>query len=182
MSFIETPIRDLIIFEPRVFEDERGYFFESYNQKTFKEAGITTEFIQDNQSYSTFGTLRGMHLQKAEHAQAKLVRVIQGEVLDVAIDLRKNSTTFGEHFSVILSGENHKQLFVPRGFAHGFVVLSSKAVFQYKVDNYYNQESEAGFIYNDSTTAIDWKIDEKDVELSKKDQVLPSFNKLLEEL
>ncbi len=178
---IETTfIKDLVIFTPRIFEDERGHFFESYNEKAFLENGVTTKFVQDNQSFSTYGTLRGMHLQRGDHAQAKLVRVTKGEVLDVAVDLRPDSATFGKYLSVKLSEENNKQLFIPRGFAHGFVVLSKEAIFQYKVDNYYNKESEAGFIYNDEEIAIDWQIDEKDIRLSSKDQVLSSYTKLKE--
>ncbi|PIK14714.1 dTDP-4-dehydrorhamnose 3,5-epimerase [Halobacteriovorax sp. JY17] len=180
---IETTfIKDLVIFTPRVFEDERGHFFESYNEKSFLENGITTKFVQDNQSFSTYGTLRGMHLQRGDHAQAKLVRVTKGEVLDVAVDLRPDSATFGKYLSVKLSEENHKQIFIPRGFAHGFVVLSKEAIFQYKVDNYYNKESEAGFIFNDPSIAIDWLIPESDISLSEKDQILPSFNGLKERL
>ena len=179
MNVEKTPIEDLLVITPRVFSDERGYFFESYNQKAFKEHGINANFVQDNQSYSTFGTLRGMHLQLGEHAQAKLVRVVKGEVLDVAVDLRENSPTFKKYFSVTLSEENGKQLFVPRGFAHGFVVLSKEAIFQYKVDNFYNKESESGFIYNDKEIGIEWKINEDDIQLSKKDELLPSFKEMI---
>ena len=178
----KTMIKDLVIITPQIFEDDRGYFFESYNEKKLSELGITTKFIQDNQSYSTYGTLRGMHLQKGEHAQAKLVRVTRGKVLDIVVDLRTNSETFGHSFSTTLSEENNKQLYIPRGFAHGFVVLSKAAVFQYKVDNYYHKESEAGFMYNDPELSINWKIDEKDIKLSKKDLILPSFSELSETL
>ncbi|EQC43522.1 dTDP-4-dehydrorhamnose 3,5-epimerase [Bacteriovorax sp. Seq25_V] len=176
MSFNETPIKDLVIFEPRIFQDERGYFFESYNLNTFKLAGLEYNFVQDNQSFSTYGTLRGLHLQRGEHAQAKLVRVTQGSVLDVAVDLREDSPTYLKHFSVELSAENGKQLMIPRGFAHGFVVLSESATFQYKVDNFYNQASEDGIAYNDSKLNIDWKVSETDIKLSAKDLKLGSLD------
>ena len=176
MNIIETQIKDLIIIEPRVFTDNRGYFFESYNQKIMENSGLKYNFIQDNQSFSTFGTIRGLHLQTGEYAQAKLVRVIQGEVLDVAIDLRPNSETFGKSYSIKLSGENHKQFLIPRGFAHGFSVLSETAVFSYKCDNLYNKESEAGIKYDDSELAIDWKVPQDKVKVSEKDLLLPSFD------
>jgi dTDP-4-dehydrorhamnose 3,5-epimerase len=179
MEIKETPIKDLLIVQPRVFKDERGYFFESYNEQIFFDLGITANFVQDNQSFSTYGTLRGMHLQKGDHAQAKLVRVIKGEVLDVAVDLRENSPTYKEHYSILLSESNQTQFFVPRGFAHGFVVLSKEAIFQYKVDNYYNKSSESGFIYNDEEIGIDWKIDEKHIQLSSKDKILPPFGEMV---
>lgn len=175
MPFLQTPIPDLIVFEPKIWKDERGYFYESYNFKTFVEGGITTSFIQDNQAKSTYGVLRGLHYQVAPYAQAKLVRVLEGEVLDVAVDLRENSPTYGQHYTIRLSAENHKQLFVPRGFAHGYVVLSPTAVFVYKVDNYYSKESEGGLIYNDLQLNIDWQIDLKDAILSEKDLMLPAF-------
>lgn len=175
MPFLETPIPDLIVFEPKVWKDDRGYFYESYNLKTFIDGGITTTFIQDNQARSTFGVLRGLHYQIAPYAQAKLVRVIEGEVLDVAVDLRENSPTYGQWFSIRLSAENHKQLFVPRGFAHGYVVLSETCIFTYKVDNYYSKASEGGVVYNDPALNVDWEIDLDKVVLSEKDLVLPKF-------
>lgn len=175
MPFHSTPIEGLIIFEPRIFEDERGYFFESYNQNTFSEAGITGNFVQDNQSFSSYGTIRGIHLQLGEHSQAKLVRVTHGKVLDVAVDLRKDSPTYGQHFSIELSAENNKQLYIPRGFGHGFSVLSDKAIFQYKCDNFYNKESESGVIYNDKNLNIDWMVPEDKLIASSKDKELKSF-------
>ncbi len=157
MNIIPSKLEGCIVIEPRIFNDSRGYFFESFNQKTFTEfTGHDLPFVQDNQSYSTEGTLRGLHLQKGEYAQSKLVRVTLGEVLDVAVDLRKSSATYGQYHSVILSESNHLQFFVPRGFAHGFVVLSDVAVFQYKCDNYYHKGSEAGIHFADPTLNIDW--------------------------
>lgn len=176
MPFIETSIKDLVIFEPRVFEDSRGYFFESYNKNVFKEVGIHQEFVQDNQSFSARGTIRGIHFQTGIHAQAKLVRVLEGEVLDVAVDLRPESPTFGKHFSILLSSENKKQLYLPRGFGHGFSVLSETAIFSYKCDNFYNKEAEAGIKFDDRDLAIDWKIPTSDATVSEKDIILPSFN------
>ena len=178
MPFISTPIKDLIIFEPKVFNDERGFFFESYNSKTFSDNGITANFIQDNHSSSAFGVLRGLHFQRAPFAQAKLVRVIEGEVLDVAVDLRKKSPTFGQWFSIILSSENKKQLFVPRGFAHGFVVLSQSAQFLYKVDNVYSKESEGSIVFSDEDLNIDWQIDLSKVLVSQKDAQAKSFKEV----
>ena len=176
MPFIETALAGAYIIEPRVFEDHRGYFFECYNKNSFdQETGADVNFVQDNESYSGYGTLRGLHYQAGEHAQAKLVRVIHGKVLDVAVDLRESSPTYGQHITVELSGENKKQLFVPRGFGHGFVVLSETALFAYKCDNFYNKESEGGIIYNDPKLNIDWGIEEKDVVLSEKDGILPVF-------
>ena len=175
MPFIETKLKGAIIIEPKVFEDHRGYFFESYNKKHFVDNGITADFVQDNESFSSRGTLRGLHYQAGEHAQAKLVRVIKGRVLDVAVDLREDSPTYGQHTSVELSEENKKLFFVPRGFGHGFVVLSETAIFSYKCDNFYNKASEGGIIYNDPTLNIDWGIDHKDMILSEKDTVLPVF-------
>lgn len=173
MSFIETGIKDLKVFEPQVWSDDRGYFYESYNLKKFQEGGIHATFVQDNQARSNYGVLRGLHYQVAPFAQAKLVRVLEGEVLDVVVDLREKSETYGQWYSIRLSAENHKQLFVPRGFAHGYVVLSASAVFAYKVDNYYSKESEGGVIYNDPNLNIDWEIDLKDAILSEKDKALP---------
>lgn len=177
MSIIETPIKGLKIIEPRVFGDDRGYFFESYNEKTFKEAGIENVFVQDNQSRSVFGVLRGLHYQVPPFAQAKLVRVVEGKVLDVAVDIRPDSETYGEWFSIVLSAENKKQLFIPRGFAHGFLVLSETAEFFYKCDNFYSKESEGGLLYNDPKLKIDWQIDLEKILLSEKDAILPEFGK-----
>ena len=173
MPFKKTNIEGLLIYDPKVFEDKRGYFFESYNSKIFKEAGIENQFVQDNQSLSQKGVLRGLHYQIGEFAQAKLVRVLEGSVLDVAVDIRKESSTFGEHFKIELSAENKLNMFVPRGFAHGFLVLSDHAVFAYKCDNYYSKEHEAGIIYNDPTISIDWQSDTHDLNLSEKDRQLP---------
>jgi dTDP-4-dehydrorhamnose 3,5-epimerase len=175
MPFIPTSIPDLFIFEPRVFEDNRGYFFESYNQKTFREAGIEINFIQDNQSSSQYGVIRGLHYQLDPYGQTKLVRVLSGKILDVAVDIRKGSPSFGKSFSIELSAENKKQLLVPKGFAHGFSVLSEKAEVFYKCDSFYNKESEAGFMYNDATVGIDWKIPPGKEIISEKDKWLPSF-------
>ncbi|MBT4791737.1 MAG: dTDP-4-dehydrorhamnose 3,5-epimerase [Halobacteriovoraceae bacterium] len=175
MPFIETPIKGLLIFQPKVFTDNRGSFFESYNRKTFLKADIDCNFVQDNQSKSSFGTLRGLHLQTNEMAQAKLVRALSGNILDVAVDLRPKSKTFGEYFSIELSVENGSQLFIPRGFAHGFVVLSSEAIFSYKCDNYYSPENEDGIMYNDQSLNIDWKLPAADLIFSDKDTKLKSF-------
>ncbi len=176
MPFLTTPLEGVQVFEPRVFKDDRGYFYESYNKNTFTEAGITCEFVQDNQSFSEYGTVRGIHLQLGDYAQAKLVRVIQGEVLDVAVDLRAGSKTFGQHFAIHLSADNHKQLFIPRGFGHGFSVLSPTAIFSYKCDNYYHKEAEAGVIFNDQELNIDWKIPLNSAIVSQKDKELPSLS------
>lgn len=173
MNFIKTEIEGLYIVEPRVFEDERGYFFESYNQAEFEKAGLHYDFIQDNQSKSGYGVIRGVHFQKGEFSQAKLVRVLEGTVLDVAVDLRKNSSTFGRHLAVELSAENKRQLLIPRGFGHGFSVLSETAVFAYKCDNIYNKASEGGIRYDDPALGIDWKVDANKAILSEKDKVLP---------
>lgn len=176
MNFIATPISDCFIIEPKVILDERGYFMESFNEKTFQNGvGQEVHFVQDNQSFSTKGVLRGLHYQTGIHGQAKLVRVLSGEVLDVAVDIRPESLTFGKHVSVLLSGENQKQFFVPRGFAHGFLVLSETATFFYKCDNFYNKESEGGIIYNDATLNIDWQFPTDDLIISEKDTVLPSL-------
>lgn len=156
MPFSPTPIPDLQLFTPRVFGDERGYFYESWNQETFRAAGIDAPFVQDNQARSPKGVLRGLHRQKGENAQAKLVRVIHGEVFDVAVDLRPGSPTLHQWFGVILSGKNHQQLFIPRGFAHGYLVLSETAVFAYKCDNYYAPKAESGLRYNDPAIGIEW--------------------------
>lgn len=175
MPFHSTDFSGLMVFEPRVFKDDRGYFFESYQRKTFAEAGITTDFIQDNEAKSTFGILRGLHYQVPPYAQAKLVRVVQGEVLDVVVDIRKNSPTYGKHYSIILSAENKKQLFIPRGFAHGYAVLSEEAIFCYKCDNYYSKAHEGGLRYNDPALNIDWKIDLEKAILSERDETWPDL-------
>ena len=177
MPFRETPIPDLLIFEPKVWGDDRGYFYESYNENTFREAGITTNFVQDNQARSAFGVLRGLHYQVEPFEQAKLVRVIEGECLDVVVDIRKNSPTYGKWFSIVLSAENKKQLFVPRGFAHGYVVLSERAEFFYKCDNFYSKDHEGAIIFNDPNLKIDWGIDLDNVILSEKDKTNPFFGK-----
>ena len=177
MKITETNLSGCIIFEPTIFQDERGYFFESFNTRLFNEAvGQEIKFIQDNQSFSKRGVLRGLHFQKGEFSQAKLVRVIQGKVLDIVVDIRKDSPTFGSHFSIELSAKNKKQLFIPRGFAHGFVVLSKEAQFFYKCDNYYNKDSEGGIIYNDQKLSIDWKSEKEDLIISGKDLQLPEFS------
>lgn len=176
MRVLETKLKGCYIIEPKIFEDKRGYFFESFNNKQFNDlTGAKIIFIQDNESYSTKGVLRGLHYQTGNYAQAKLVRVIKGKVLDVAVDLRENSKTFGEHISVEISEQNKKQLFVPRGFAHGFIVLSETAIFSYKCDNYYNKTSEQGVIYNDKDLNIDWRLPEKEIIISEKDVILPTF-------
>lgn len=180
MTAQETKLKDCFIIEPKLFNDSRGYFFENFNQNTFNNLiNQEVNFVQDNESFSSKGVLRGLHYQKGDFAQAKLVRVIQGEVLDVAVDLRKESATYGQHVSVKLSGENKKQLFVPRGFAHGFVVLSDTALFSYKCDNFYNKASEAGVIYNDKDLNIDWKLDEREYVVSDKDLLLPTFKNII---
>lgn len=175
MPFKETGIRDLKVFEPRVFTDSRGYFFESFNCQTFAEAGITTTFVQDNESCSNKGVLRGLHYQHAPYAQAKLVRVVAGRVLDVAVDIRKGSPTFGKHFAIELSADNKLQLFIPRGFAHGFSVLEDNTIFQYKCDNFYSKESEGGIFCFDSVLNIDWKLTQEEAIISDKDRELPTF-------
>ncbi|MFI0429722.1 dTDP-4-dehydrorhamnose 3,5-epimerase [Mariniflexile sp. HMF6888] len=172
----ETKLKGCFILEPKIFEDSRGYFFESFNQNTFnKLIGQNINFIQDNESFSVKGTLRGLHYQNGEYAQAKLVRVIKGSVFDIAVDIRKDSDTFGEHVSLELSEANKKQLYIPRGFAHGFVVLSDTAIFSYKCDNFYNKESEGGIIYNDESLKIDWKSREDKFIISEKDLMLPKL-------
>lgn len=178
MIIEKTFINDLVIITPRVFEDSRGYFFEAYNQAKFYENGIAYQFIQDNQSFSKRGVIRGLHLQINPFAQAKLIRVLEGEILDVAVDLRKNSPTYGQHFSVVLSAENKKQLMVPHGFAHGFSVLSEMASVLYKVDQVYHKESERGIRYDDPTLAIDWQLSLDEIIVSEKDLVLPIFNQI----
>jgi len=175
MPFTATPLDGLLIFEPRVFEDSRGYFFEAYNQSVFEAEGLQYNFVQDNQSFSSYGVLRGLHYQQNPHAQCKLVRALAGRILDVAVDIRKNSATYGQVFSVELTAENKKQLLIPAGFAHGFSVLSETAVVMYKCDALYNKESEGGIIYNDPELAIDWQLPEGAAVVSDKDLVLPSL-------
>lgn len=181
MNLIPTPIADLFVIEPKIWKDPRGYFYESFSAKVFKDAGIEADFVQDNQSFSQKGTLRGLHAQKAPFAQGKLVRVIQGKVLDVAVDIRKNSATYGQHFSIELSGENHKQLWVPPGFLHGFLTLEDHTIFTYKVTNYYDKDSELGILWNDADLNINWSaaIAKEDLLLSDKDLILPSFKDLV---
>lgn len=175
----ETKLKGCFIIEPSLFNDKRGYFFESYNEQQFNNAiGEEINFVQDNQSFSSKGVLRGIHYQIGTHSQAKLVRVLKGSVLDVVVDLRKDSQTYGKYLSVELSAKNKKQVFIPRGFGHGYVVLSETAEFFYKCDNYYNKDSERGIIYNDVVLNIDWKLAEEDFILSKKDLQLPMFNSL----
>lgn len=179
MKVKETKLKGCFIIEPTVFKDNRGYFFESFNQEKFETlTGQQGHFVQDNQSASTYGVIRGLHFQKAEHAQAKLVRVLQGAVLDVAVDLRPSSATYGEWFSIELTADNNLQLYVPRGFAHGFSVRSEVAVFAYKCDNNYNKEAEGGLRYNDPELNIDWGIPEEQMSLSEKDMVLPFLKEI----
>lgn len=176
MKVIETKLKGCFVLESAIFNDERGYFFESFNAERFNKAiGQRINFVQDNQSFSKKGVVRALHYQIGKHAQAKLVRVIQGSVLDVAIDLRKESKTFGQHVAIELSSENKKQLFIPRGFAHGFITLSETAEFFYKCDNYYNKAAEGGIIYNDPTININWKLLPEEIQVSEKDIVLPTL-------
>lgn len=176
MKFSETKLKGCYIVEPKIIGDERGSFMESFNEKTFSDGiGQQVHFVQDNQSFSIKGVLRGLHYQTGEHAQAKLVRVLHGKVLDVAVDLRPDSPTYGQYESILLTGDNHVQFFIPRGFAHGFLVLSETATFFYKCDNFYNKESEGGIIYNDQTVNIDWEFPIEDLIISEKDQQLPTL-------
>lgn len=175
MKLTLTPIKDLVVIEPKVFGDERGYFYEAYNKNTFHELGLDYDFVQDNQSFSRKGVLRGLHFQK-QFPQAKLVRVIEGEVFDVAVDLRKDSTTYGKRFGIRLSGENKKMFMIPKGFAHGFLVLSDTAVFSYKCDDFYHPNDEGGIIYNDSNIAIEWPKIDCALVISEKDRRHPCFN------
>lgn len=171
MQIEQTPLQDCYIINDTVFTDSRGYFFESFNSKKFESlTGMNIQFVQDNQSASDRGVLRGLHMQTGENAQAKLVRVIEGSVLDVAVDLRKHSSTFGKNFTIELTAENHRQLYIPRGFAHGFVVLSERATFFYKCDNFYNKESELGIMYDDQDLKIDWQLPKDELLLSEKDK------------
>ena len=169
MNIIKTSIEGIVIIEPRLFKDERGYFFESFNQREFEEKVFKTTFVQDNESKSSYGVIRGLHYQKPPFAQSKLVRVIKGAVLDVAVDIRKGSPTFGQHVAVELTEENHRQFFIPRGFAHGFSVLSEEVIFQYKCDEFYHPEAEGAIAWNDTELGIDWKIPRDNVILSEKD-------------
>jgi dTDP-4-dehydrorhamnose 3,5-epimerase len=175
MPFVKTDIKGLIVFEPKVFEDSRGYFFEAYNEQTFAAEGVDIKFVQDNQSKSSYGVIRGLHYQLKPFAQAKLVRVLEGTILDVAVDIREGSPTFGRHFAIELSAGNKRQLLVPHGFAHGFSVLSETAIVLYKCDQFYNKESEGGIIYNDPSLNIDWKIPANKAIVSDKDIKLPVF-------
>lgn len=175
MPFLTTDISGLLVFEPKVLEDERGYFFEAYSQRTFSEAGMDMKFVQDNQSKSSYGVIRGLHYQKKPYAQTKLVRVLEGAILDVAVDIRKGSPTFGKHIAIELSASNKKQLLIPAGFAHGFSVLTETAIVLYKCDELYNRESEGGIRFNDSALGIDWKIPAGKENVSEKDLNLPLF-------
>ena len=171
MNFFKTDIEGVVIVEPKVFEDARGYFFESYNEAEFAKNGIDVRFIQDNQSKSSYGVIRGLHCQLGEHSQAKLVRVLEGKVLDVAVDIRKGSPTFGKYVAVELSAENRRQMFIPRHFLHGFSVLSETAVFAYKCDNFYCKDAEFGIRYDDPEIGIDWKIPADKIITSEKDRI-----------
>lgn len=182
MEVIKTDIEGLLVLEPRVFGDSRGYFFESFNVRTFEEAVGNVTFVQDNESKSSYGVVRGLHFQKPPHAQAKLVRVVKGKVLDVAVDLRKESPTFGKYVAMELSEDNHRQMFIPRGFAHGFSVLSDEVVFQYKCDNYYAPESEGAIAWDDPDLAIDWQIPYDKVILSEKDRKHPALKDIKDTL
>jgi dTDP-4-dehydrorhamnose 3,5-epimerase len=175
MPFLSCALPGLVIVEPNIFEDSRGYFFEAYNQNLFHQNGINCHFVQDNQSRSSYGVIRGLHYQLNPFAQAKLIRVLEGQILDVAVDLRKNSSTYGQHFSLLLSSENKKQLFIPPGFAHGFSVLSEIAVVLYKCDAFYNKQSEAGIRYDDKVLQINWEIEKGKEIVSEKDVQLPFF-------
>lgn len=178
MEIIKTPIKDLVVIKPRVFADARGFFFETYNEERYRELGITQQFVQDNISKSSYGVVRGLHFQKPPYSQAKLVQVIEGAVLDVAVDLRSDSATYGQWHAVELTAENHLQFLIPRGFAHGFAVLSETAIFTYKCDNLYHPESEGGIIYNDPTLNIDWGIPADKALISEKDTKHPLFKDL----
>ncbi len=175
MPFITTDIPDLLVFEPKVFADSRGYFFESYNENIFLAQGLNIRFVQDNQSSSSYGVIRGLHYQLNPHAQTKLVRVLAGRIMDVAVDVRNGSPTYGKHFAIELSSDNKKQLLVPKGFAHGFAVLSERAEVMYKCDGFYSKESEGGFRFDDPDFNIDWQIPHDKAIISDKDQVLPNL-------
>jgi dTDP-4-dehydrorhamnose 3,5-epimerase len=179
MNFTTTPIDGLVILEPQVFEDERGYFFEAFNQSRMDASGHTTVFVQDNQSRSGYGVIRGLHYQMEPFAQTKLVRVLEGTILDVVVDIRKGSPTYGSQFSIELTAQNKKQLYIPKGFAHGFSVLSTVAVVLYKCDSFYNKSSEGGILYNDPDLGIDWKIDTEKALVSEKDLQLPPLKNII---
>ncbi|MGY8920197.1 MAG: dTDP-4-dehydrorhamnose 3,5-epimerase [Flavobacteriales bacterium] len=179
MNLIKTTLDGLVVLKPTIFKDNRGYFMESYNQKNINKLLGNVNFVQDNESESSLGVLRGLHFQKPPYAQAKLVRCLKGSVLDVVLDLRKDSKTYGIFETILLTEENKKQLFIPKGFAHGFVVLSETAIFSYKVDNYYNPDSESGVLWNDLALNIDWKINKKEIIVSEKDKSLPTFNNII---
>ena len=178
MNILQTEIPDVKIIEPRVFGDSRGYFFEAFSEKDFKEQVADVDFVQDNESKSRYGVIRGFHFQRPPHAQAKLVRVVKGRVLDVAVDLRKGSPTYGKHVAVELSEDNHRQLFIPRGFAHGFTVLSEEVIFQYKCDNYYAPQSEGAIAWDDPELGVDWGVPAESVILSEKDRNNPKLSEL----
>ena len=176
VEILKTPLKDCFVLTPTIFNDERGTFYETFNKKLFeKVSGQRVNFVQDNQSTSSYGVLRGLHYQIGEMAQAKLVRVIQGKVLDIVVDLRENSETFGKHFSIVLDDKTQEQLFVPKGFTHGFITLSETSKFAYKCDNFYDKASERGIIYNDATLGLDWHLAEEDFIISEKDKLLPTF-------
>lgn len=180
MKVIKTSLKDCFVIEPNIYDDGRGSFFECFNQEVFKEkVGISVHFVQDNQSISQRGVLRGLHLQKGEFSQAKLVRVIKGKVLDVVVDVRKQSKTFGKHFTIELSGNNNRQLYIPRGFLHGFSVLEEGTIFAYKCDNYYHKLSEDGVVYDDISLDIDWMLNENEIILSEKDRKLKTFKEFI---
>ncbi len=180
MELIKTPLQDCFLLKPKVFKDSRGLFYETYKQTDFEKiTGLETNFVQDNQSISSYGVLRGLHFQSGKMAQAKLVRVVYGKVLDIVVDLRKDSKTFGKSYSVILDDKENLQLFVPRGFAHGFITLSEKSIFSYKCDNIYDNASEGGIIYNDATLQLDWHLPKEDLIISEKDLELPSFEEVV---
>ena len=179
MNLIKTTLDGIVVLKPTIFKDNRGYFMESYNQKNINKLVGNVNFVQDNESESSRGVLRGLHFQKPPYAQAKLVRCLKGSVLDVVLDLRKDSKTYGIFETILLTEENKKQLFIPKGFAHGFVVLSETAIFSYKVDNYYNPDSESGVLWNDLDLNIDWKINKKEIIVSEKDKSLPTFNNII---
>jgi len=179
MNLIKTKLDGLVVLKPTVFKDNRGYFMESYNQKNINKLLGNVNFVQDNESESTRGVLRGLHFQKPPYTQAKLVRCLKGSVLDIVLDLRKDSKTYGIFETISLTEENKKQLFIPKGFAHGFIVLSKSAIFSYKVDNYYNPDSECGILWSDLDLNIDWKINKNEIIVSEKDKNLPTFNEII---
>ena len=182
MKIEHTPLKDCFVLTPTIFTDERGTFYETYNEVLFeKVTGQKVNFVQDNQSTSAYGVIRGLHYQAGEMAQTKLVRALQGSILDIVVDVRKDSETFGEHFSIVLDDVIQQQLFVPRGFAHGFITLSPTSIFAYKCDNFYDKTSEQGIIYNDATLSLDWHLPKDKFILSEKDQILPSFRQATSE-